>query len=92
MAEPKKRLTSARSGARRSHIKLKKINLTNCSKCQSATLSHQVCPNCGYWQGKDILKLAQKAKQKEERRKARESEESAPTEDQSSDQSVRKAK
>ncbi|MCL5407590.1 MAG: 50S ribosomal protein L32 [Patescibacteria group bacterium] len=77
MAEPKKRLTSARSGARRSHLKSKKLNLSNCSKCQAAVLPHQVCTNCGYFRGKDILKLEEKAKQKEERRKAREAEEEA---------------
>ncbi|MFA6493218.1 MAG: 50S ribosomal protein L32 [Patescibacteria group bacterium] len=75
MAEPKKRLTSTRSGNRRSHLKLKKINLSKCPKCQAPTLPHQVCKNCGFWQGKDVLKLAEKAKNKEERRKARQEEE-----------------
>lgn len=75
MAEPKKRLTSTRSGNRRSHLKLKKINLSKCPKCQELVLPHMVCKNCGYWQGKDVLKLAEKAKNKEDRRKAREQEE-----------------
>lgn len=75
MAEPKKRLTSSRSGARRSHLLHKKINLTNCPKCQATTLPHLVCHNCGYFKGKDVLNLADKAKQKEERKKAREEQE-----------------
>lgn len=72
MAEPKKRLTSARSGARRSHLKSRKLNLSSCPKCQAATLPHQVCTNCGYFRGKDVLKLEEKAQLKEERRKAQE--------------------
>lgn len=72
MAEPKKRLTPARSGARRSHLKLKSINLSICPKCNEPKLPHQVCPNCGFYRGVDILKLEGKARQKEERRKAAE--------------------
>ncbi len=76
MAEPKKRLTSARSGARRSHIKAKKISLANCPKCQAKIRPHHVCLNCGYYKGQDILKLEEKAKAKEARRKARDEAES----------------
>lgn len=75
MAEPKKRLTSARSGKRRSHLALKLKNLATCPRCKSPVLPHHVCPNCGYYKGSDILKLAEKAKAKEERHKAREEEE-----------------
>lgn len=75
MAEPKKRLTSTRSGNRRSHILSRKLSLSNCPKCQAATLPHQVCTNCGYFRGKDILKLEEKAKLKEDRRKAQEAKE-----------------
>lgn len=78
MAEPKKRLTSARSGARRSHIKAKKISLANCPKCKFPLVPHRVCQNCGFYKGNDILKLEEKARAKEERRKTREAEESAP--------------
>lgn len=75
MAEPKKRLTSARSGARRSHLKSKKINLKACPKCHDLSLPHHVCSNCGFYKGNDILKLEEKAKAKEERRKIREEQE-----------------
>lgn len=81
MAEPKKRLTSARSGARRSHLKSKVVNLSNCPKCQAQILQHQVCSNCGYYKGVDVLKLEEKAKLKDERRKAREEQEEKALED-----------
>lgn len=74
MAEPKKRLTSSRSGKRRSHLGLKAQNLAFCSHCHQATLPHRICPNCGYYKGVDVLKLEEKLKAKEERRKKREEE------------------
>lgn len=80
MAEPKKRLTSARSGNRRSHIKAKKISLANCPKCKAPFIPHRVCKNCGFYKGVDILKLEKKALAKTERRKAREAEEEAAAE------------
>lgn len=75
MAEPKKRLTSSRSGARRSHLFSRTVKLTNCPKCQSMIPSHQVCKLCGYYKDEDILKLDEKSKAKEDRRKARDDEE-----------------
>ena len=75
MAEPKKRLTKSRSGNRRSHLYDKALILGVCSNCNAALASHQVCPNCGFYKGKDVLKLEEKAKLKEERRKAQGEEE-----------------
>ena len=75
MAEPKKRLTSTRSGKRRLHLKLKTKNLAVCPKCKSPSLPHRACPNCGFYKGQDLLKLEEKAKAKEERRQKREEEE-----------------
>lgn len=75
MAEPKKRLTSTRSGKRRSHLFSKKLILSKCPRCQSNIPTHRVCPTCGFYKGKDILHLEEKAKAKEERRKKREEEE-----------------
>lgn len=80
MAEPKKRLTSTRSGNRRSQIKAKKTSLAVCSKCNSKLIPHRICPNCGYYKGNDILKLEEKAQKKEERRKEKEEAEKAAEE------------
>ena len=74
MAEPKKRATSTRSGNRRSHLALKAKCLNKCPKCQSPVLPHQVCKKCGYYNGKDILELERKEKEKADRRKAAEKE------------------
>lgn len=72
MAEPKKRLTSARSGNRRSHLAIKSKQLTQCPKCKASIPSHQVCPKCGFYNGKDVLELEKKEQVKVARRKAEE--------------------
>lgn len=72
MAEPKKRLTSTRSGKRRSHLALEMQSLSLCPRCKSKKLPHRICPNCGFYKGVDLLKLEEKARAKEERRKTRE--------------------
>lgn len=75
MAEPKKRLTSTRSGLRRQQRVLQAKKLAVCPKCKSPVLPHRICPNCGFYKGQDLLKLEEKAQAKEARRKARETEE-----------------
>lgn len=75
MAEPKKRLTSTRSGKRRAHLGPKKVVTATCPQCKSLKAPHRVCLTCGYYKGADVLKLEEKAKAKEERRKTREEEE-----------------
>lgn len=75
MAEPKKRLTSHRSGNRRSHLALKPKALAVCPQCKKPLIPHRVCNNCGYYNGADVLKLEEKQKAKADRRKAKETEE-----------------
>lgn len=76
MAEPKKRLTSARSGNRRSHLAVKPKSLAICSQCKKPLIPHRVCANCGYYNGKDVLEIEKKQKEKEARKKEQESEDS----------------
>jgi large subunit ribosomal protein L32 len=64
MAEPKKRLTSTRSGNRRSHLALKKLKLATCPKCNEPIVSHRVCPTCGTYKGEQILNVELKNKKK----------------------------
>ena len=74
MAEPKKRLTSARSGNRRSHLAAKAKSLAICPKCKLPVKSHQVCKKCGFYNGQDVLELERKENEKAERRKKTENE------------------
>jgi large subunit ribosomal protein L32 len=69
MAEPKKRMTSTRSGNRQSHDALKARLLSVCPQCKSTKPGHQVCASCGYYKGKKVLNL------KEDTKKAQKAEE-----------------
>ncbi len=71
MAVPKKRTPSARRDRRRSHHALKTPGLSKCSQCNEMTLPHQVCTSCGYYNGRDILKIEEKKAKRAEKKKAR---------------------
>jgi large subunit ribosomal protein L32 len=53
-ALPKKRLSHSRRGNRRSQQKVKIPQLTICSNCRRARLSHHACPNCGVYRGRVV--------------------------------------
>ncbi len=57
MAEPKKRLTSTRSGNRQSHDALKASSYGSCSNCKQRVAGHSICQNCGYYKGKKVLDI-----------------------------------
>ena len=56
-ALPKKKLSKARTARRRSHFKAILPNLVKCSNCGELTLPHRVCPACGYFAGRQVLKV-----------------------------------
>ena len=62
MAEPKKRLTSTRSGNRQSKDALKATTLISCPHCKSRIVPHRVCKICGFYKGEKVLKLKDEAK------------------------------
>ncbi|MBI2607933.1 MAG: 50S ribosomal protein L32 [Candidatus Doudnabacteria bacterium] len=65
MPVPKKRQTRSSRNQRRSHDALSKINLSICQNCKYPAMPHQACTNCGYYKGKQVLKLkSQKSKVK----------------------------
>ncbi len=57
MALPKKRSSSTRGKKRRTHWKAEIPSLTKCSKCGSLNLPHSVCRNCGFYKGKEVIKI-----------------------------------
>ena len=56
MAQPKRRHSHARQNKRRAHDALKVEGLSICPKCSEPKLPHRICGNCGYYQGKQIIK------------------------------------
>lgn len=67
-ALPKRKISRCRQGKRRGAIYLKKPTLVTCPNCSQKKLPHQVCPNCGYYKGKEVIKLKTKKKSKEKSR------------------------
>ncbi len=52
MGVPKRRVSHARQGERRSHLAIDLPKLEECPHCHEMKLPHRVCPNCGYYQGR----------------------------------------
>ena len=57
MAVPKRKHANARTGARRSHDGMKPRQLISCSECSTEHPSHVVCPNCGHYMGRNVVKI-----------------------------------
>ncbi len=56
MAVPKRRVSKARGRRRRTHWKLSLPGVVECPQCHETKLSHRVCPGCGYYKGKEVIK------------------------------------
>jgi len=65
--EPKRRHSRQRKGKRRASIALKTYVGIACSNCKTLNPPHEVCKNCGFYNGKQIIiKKERKGKEKEE--------------------------
>ncbi|MBU4331794.1 50S ribosomal protein L32 [Patescibacteria group bacterium] len=62
MSVPKKRRTKSSVGQRRSHHALKPKTLNKCPKCGKALLPHRACGFCGFYNGREVLKIKSKIK------------------------------
>ncbi|MFA6410127.1 MAG: 50S ribosomal protein L32 [Candidatus Buchananbacteria bacterium] len=62
MPVPAKRRSRSRGRRNRAHDALTKKNLIKCPKCKKATMPHRVCPFCGSYQGKEVIKPKTKKK------------------------------
>jgi large subunit ribosomal protein L32 len=54
---PKRKLSKARKGRRRSHDALTAMNLVACSQCGKMRPPHQVCPHCGHYRGETVVEM-----------------------------------
>ena len=55
MAVPKRRTSHSRQGKRRSHHHLTPVQIQYCPRCEQPVLPHRVCPNCGYYQNREVV-------------------------------------
>ena len=57
MAVPKRRTSRSRQGHRRSHHNITPVQIQYCPKCNEPVMPHRVCPNCGSYQGRDVINM-----------------------------------
>ena len=57
MPNPKRRHSKTRTAKRRTHDTLKPIQLGECPHCHESKPSHQACPHCGYYRGRQIRQV-----------------------------------
>jgi len=63
-ALPKRKPSTRRQGKRRATHTLKLPALVSCPKCNEPKRPHEVCPNCGYYKKKEVIKVKEKPKRK----------------------------
>lgn len=57
MAVPKHKASKARTRRRRTiNMRLQPPHPVECNNCGNLTLLHKICPKCGFYRGKQILK------------------------------------
>ncbi len=57
MAVPKRRTSKSRQGHRRSHHHKTPVQVQYCPKCNEPVLPHRLCPNCGSYQGREVVNM-----------------------------------
>lgn len=55
MGVPKRRVSHARQGERRSHLAIELPKLEECPHCHEQKRPHHACPNCGYYAGRQVF-------------------------------------
>lgn len=55
MAVPKRKTSKQRKHTRAANWKAATPTLTECPQCHELKVSHVVCDNCGYYDGKEIV-------------------------------------
>ena len=57
MAVPKRKTSKQRKNKRRTHFKLATPGFVVCPQCHSLKMPHRVCKDCGYYNGKEVIKV-----------------------------------
>ena len=52
---PKKKTPRSKKGKKRSHLRIKAPALTECPHCHAPRQPHHVCPECGYYKGREAV-------------------------------------
>jgi large subunit ribosomal protein L32 len=57
MALPKRRHSKARKRKRRTHYKITAPGVTKCANCGQVKTPHSVCPHCGHYAGREVVRI-----------------------------------
>jgi len=57
MGLPSKKRTKSSKRRRAAHFALKTINLNQCPKCQKPIRPHRACRFCGFYKGREVIKI-----------------------------------
>lgn len=55
MAVPKRKTGRAKTASRRATHNIDAPALSVCPQCHQPKLPHRVCPECGYYNGKEVI-------------------------------------
>lgn len=72
MALPKRRHSITRGRKRRTHWKMSVPETVVCLQCKQKRLPHHVCPFCGFYKGKEVIKIETIAERKKRKEKDKE--------------------
>ena len=57
MGVPKRKVSKANQGARRSHLAISVPPLVQCEHCHELKRAHHACPTCGYHGGRQAIAI-----------------------------------
>lgn len=61
---PKRRWSTQRQGKKRATLKAGTVQLVKCPNCSGMRINHAACPSCGFYNGKQVLKIKVKKEKK----------------------------
>jgi large subunit ribosomal protein L32 len=61
MPNPKRRHSKSRTRQRRAHDALRAPQTSVCPNCQEPRMPHRVCPKCGFYKGREVVRVEQEA-------------------------------
>jgi large subunit ribosomal protein L32 len=62
MAHPKRKHSYSRKKKKQTHQRLSVPQLVECKQCKKLKPAHMVCPFCGYYAGREVVKIELKEK------------------------------
>lgn len=60
MAVPKRKVSKSRRDKRKANWKISVPALVECPHCHEKKIAHQICKNCGYYDGEEIVASKEK--------------------------------